>query len=753
MIESKENRKGLYYNTSAKNWNEALPIGNGFIGGMVYGKTDTEIISLNEDSIWYGGKQARNNLESVLQLEKIRKLILKDQLKEAEDLILPSMAGIPDNQRHYDVAGNLEIKFNHRAVKNYRRQLDLETAINTVEYRNNNIDYKRKTFVSYPDNVLCNILSTKHPKALSFRCRLTRGRGMVDKISWDDKQNMLFLKASTTSDGIEFVIGMTVVTDGTIDRIGEFLEVKNATNATIMVGISTSYRVKDYFSSCLEHLMSVKNKSVDKIQIDHVRDYQKLFRRVQFKLEIPEYHLSIPEIQEKVAKGDSECTNLLTEVLFNYGRYLLIASSRKGSLPANLQGIWNADFLPAWDSKYTLNINTEMNYWIAEKGNLSECHEPLFDHLSKIYENGQITASVMYNARGFVCHHNTDNWGDTAPQSYSLSSTIWPMGAAWLVLHVYEHYCFTLDKKFLKDNFYLIEESVLFFIDYLVELPSGEMVTIPSSSPENSYYIKGEKHTISYGPAMDNQILIDLFKAYISAGQILGSMKYEEEVERIIAKIPKIKIGRYGQIQEWYKDYIEVDLGHRHLSPLYALFPSNQISDKTPKLLAAAKRTLKRRLDNGGGYTGWSCAWIINLWARLSNGPEAYTNIVKMLNNSLLPNLLDNHPPFQIDGNFGFTSGVIEMIVQKNDSVISVLSALPDEWCNGELLGIKLPGDQELDIIWENNDLKYLKISGQCDNIYEIRNKNCQILNGLDINQQFTINREKQKIVIKKVSN
>lgn len=720
--------KKLFFRRPAAGWNEALPIGNGFIGGMVCGDTETEKIFLNEDSVWYGGRQERENPDAIKHLAEIRQLILAGNQLQAEELALAALTGVPDNQRHYDVAGDLELRLGHAftEVENYERQLDFSGGLAAVSYNYRGAVYTREYFVSYPDRVMAIELTTDNPAGMDFRCRLVRGRGLVDEVKICRDSATVLMESSTSKDSLLFQVALSVDSDGEIGQLGEYLTVKGAQKTVLLVSIATGFRDEDLTCTNRKRLRQARQKGFKKLRQAHCADVSQLFERVDFCCgESRDEAVTTAEQWESVRAGEEKYVTSLMETLFHFGRYLLIACSRAGSLPANLQGIWNKDFLPPWDAKYTVNINTEMNYWPAEKANLAECHQPLFDHLERMYPQGRRTAQKMYGARGFVCHHNTDIYGDCGPQGAAVTATFWPMGAAWLVLHVFEHYRYSSNREFLARYFYLLEEAAVFFLDYLQELPGGWRGTLPSVSPENRFFNeRGEKCALTAAPTMDNQLLRDLFQAYLEAAAILDQGSSRTEVQEALLRLPPDRIGNQGQLQEWFSDYEDVDPGHRHISHLYGVFPSNQITPEHKALFQAAKITLERRLANGGGHTGWSCAWIINLYARLQDGEGVYQNARRLLQHSTLPNLLDDHPPFQIDGNFGYVSGVIEAIVQKRGQTIFLLPALPKEWSSGYLTGIRLPDNVTISIRWQENEIKEVRLTGPVDSFATVVCKN-----------------------------
>ena len=725
----------IEFDKPADNWNEALPVGNGRLGGMVFGNVHTERIQLNEDSVWYGGFKDRNNPSAIEKLGEIRKLIFEGRIKEAEDLCALALSGLPEEQSHYEPLGNLFIEFDQDNYEftDYKRELDIQNALVSVSYKIEDVNYKREVFSSYPAGCIAVRLSADKKGMLSFRVNIGRGYApwenvpfkeqtvrkqnynkFVDDIAFSGEHLQVMNATVGGKDPVLLSCAVkTIVKGGSAEDIGNTVVVKNADEALIILAAETSFRVsnkesaingkKEVEKTFEEKAEAVKkaaisdieknvNKSFEDLLDEHTADYRALYDRVKLEIE-----------------GDEESVRF-----FNFGRYLLIASSRPGSLPANLQGIWNEDYFPMWGSRFTININTEMNYWPANICNLSECEEPLFDLLERVRENGRVTAKKMYGCNGFVAHHNTDIWGDSAPQDVCISSSYWVLGGAWLSIHIWEHYLFNGNKEFLEKYYPIMRDAAVFVMDYLIK--DGDcLVMCPSLSPENTYILpNGEKGVVCKGASMDNQIIRELLTDCIKAEEVLfadGKVLKEETISEralnVLERIPEIKIGKYGTIMEWNKDYEEAEPGHRHISQLFALYPAAQINETTPELFEAAKKTIERRLSFGGGHSGWSRAWIINMYARLGMGNEALENLHILIEKQTLPNLFDNHPPVQIDGNFGAAAGIAEMLVQSINGDIKLLPALPDKWKKGRVEGIKLRGGKTLKLLeWEDGKEK-----------------------------------------------
>lgn len=705
----------IEFSKPAARWEEALPIGNGKMGGMVYGTVATERIQLNEDSVWYGGKQDRINPSAYEKLPEIRELIMAGKITEAQELCAFALSGTPDQQRHYEPLGNLYIEFSGKNyewgsdIKNYHRELDISRALTTTEYEKDGVKFKREIVASYPRNAIIIHLTADKEGMISLNPQLSRGcepwdlspyqtqglrrtnyTGFCDSICALDNNIQIMEAAAGGIDGIRMASAVKIINKGgSIQRIGSSLLVENADEVLLIVTADTTFRTENPKKSVIERLNSITD-DWETLYSEHEKDYKNLFDRV--KLEI--------EGQEDIVR------------FFGFGRYLLIASSRPGSLPANLQGIWNKDFNPAWGSKYTININTEMNYWPAMVCNLAECQEPLIELIERMRPSGREAAEKMYGCRGFMAHHNTDIWCDCAPQDVCLSSTYWVMGAAWLCLHIWEQYQFTLDEDFLREHIDTMCEAARFIADYLIE-DGDYLVTCPTLSPENEYILpSGESGFVCKGATMDNMIIRELFNACIEALNVLSEGEnFACELKNILNRIAPIQVGKHGQIMEWNEDYEEAEPGHRHISQLFGLYPGSTINDSAPELMKAAYKTIERRLSFGGGHSGWSRAWIINMLARLGKGDEALDNIKTLINKQTLPNLFDDHPPFQIDGNFGCCAGIAEMLVGSVNGEIKLLPALPKEWKRGKVEGLLLRGGKMLrSLEWEDGKVTKCEI-------------------------------------------
>lgn len=730
----------LYYDRPAGGkWEKAIPIGNGRLGAMVFGEADMEHYQINEESVWSGGPMERVNPDAKKNLAKVRELVFAGRIPEAERLLKFAFTGTPQSQRAYQTLGDMYVDLMGTVSepRDYMRELDLTTAVHQVKVTDGRTgtSYVRECFATAADQAIVTHITSDRTGTVSVGAMVSR-MCMYDS-TWHEK-DMVFFVGSTNRDGVDFCVGLKMCAEGDgvkIKALGEHLICENADSITVYLAAATSFRESDIRKNVRETLQKASAKSYHKVRQDHIREYRSYFDTCSLKLayDTEQDKTATDERLRNISKTHPD--NGLINTYFDFGRYLLISSSRPGTLPANLQGLWNNQLNPPWGSKFTININTQMNYWPAETLGLPECHMPLFEHLKKMEERGRKTAQEMYGCRGFVAHHNTDIWADTAPQDMYIPATYWVMGGAWLCTHIWEHYEFTRDRDFLKEMYGVIRSAVLFFMDYLVE-HDGKYVTCPSVSPENTYILPdGTRGCICYGATMDNEILSDLFRICICAGEIVGEDElFLEQVRTYQEKIPKLKIGSEGQLLEWMEEYGEAEPGHRHISHLYALYPSSQIEmGRTPDLVQAAQVTLERRLKNGGGHTGWSRAWMIGMYARLWEADKAYDNLLLLFQKSTLENLLDTHPPFQIDGNFGSVAAIGEMLLQSNGTGhgkrrVVLLPALPAAWPDGKIIGICARGGSKYDICWKDGVLNEFVVEAlqdyEAEAVYNGKEKN-----------------------------
>ena len=734
----------LWYKQPAEKWTEALPVGNGRLGAMVFGGIEKERIQLNEESVWAGTRINNNNPQAAKHLKEIRRLLLAQENDKARKLADKYLLGTPPRIRSYQTLGDLNFEFSYgeEAGAGYYRALNLADGISSVRFKAGKTTFTREAFSSASDNVIVVHLKSDKKAKLNFSVSLTREKDAETRPADDNTLLMLgqILDEDKPERGplgahLKFAAKLTAKNKGgAVQAENSRIIVKDADEVTLILTAVSDYNINklNYDRSinpaaqCDSILEMAVKKSYETLKKRHIADHSAMFKRVAIELG-DDAKAAIPtdERLQRVKKGQTD--NALIALYFQYGRYLLMDSSRPpGVLPANLQGIWNEHIDAPWNSDFHTNINLQMNYWPAEVCNLPETVIPLTNFFLKLMEPGSVTAKEMYEARGWTMHHLTDPYGHTGLMD-GIGWGTSPLAGSWMALTFWRHYQFTMDEGYLREKAWpIMKGAAQFVLDFLIEDGKGHLVTAPSLSPENAYLHPktGKKTGFTYAAAIDIEIINELFKACIKTSDILNSgREFAEQLKNVLDKLPPVRVGEDGTIMEWIEDYQEAEPGHRHMSHLFALHPGTQITEETPQLWEAARKTIEKRLANGGGHTGWSRAWIVNFYARLFDGENAYKHLLALLKKSTLPNLFDSHPPFQIDGNFGGTAGIAGMLLQSHNGIIHILPALPQEWPEGFVKGLKARGNFTLDIYWQQGQMSKVALrsvsGGDCNIRYK----------------------------------